>query len=97
MERLYPGFQNLKKDLDHPNSVKSKIERHWRHLRERKKAKRSEKEETGVQLKNSVEKDKVNKSPKTVIQQLYPGFENLKKTVEQAEQCKIQIVGKKEG
>ena len=97
VERLYPGFQNLKKDLDHPNSVKSKIERHWRHLRERKKAKRSEKEETGVQLKNSVEKDKVNKSPKTVIQQLYPGFENLKKTVEQAEQCKIQIVGKKEG
>ena len=83
VERLYPGFQNLKKDLDHPNSVKSKIERHWRHLRERTKAKRSEKEESGVQLKNPVGKDKVNKSPKTVIQQLYPGFENIKKTVEQ--------------
>ena len=83
VERLYPGFQNLKKDLDHPNSVRSKIERHWRHLRERTKAKWSEKEESGVQLKNPVGKDKVNKSPKTVIQQLYPGFENLKKTVEQ--------------
>jgi len=83
VERLYPGFQNLKKDLDHPNSVKSKIERHWRHLRERTKAKRSEKEESGVQLKNQVGKDKVNKSPKTVIQQRYPGFEKLKKTVEQ--------------
>ena len=22
VERLYPGFQNLKKDVDHPNSVK---------------------------------------------------------------------------
>ena len=83
VERLYPGFQNLKKDLDHPNSVRSKIERHWRHLRERTKAKWSEKEESGVQLKNPVGKDKGNKSPKTVIQQLYPGFENLKKTVEQ--------------
>ena len=62
VERLYPGFQNLKKDLDHPNSVKSKIERHWRHLRERTKAKSSEKEETKVQLKNPVGKDNVNKS-----------------------------------
>ena len=71
VERLYPGFQDLKKDLDHPNSVKSKIERHWRHLRERTKAKRSEKEESGLQFKNPVAKDEVNKSPKTVIQQLY--------------------------
>lgn len=95
VERLYPGFQNLKKDLDHPNSVKSKIERHWRHLRERTKTKRSEKEESGVQLKNPVGKDEVNKSPKTVIQQVYPGFENLKKTVEQSNSVRSKIGGKK--
>ena len=95
VERLYPGFQNLKKDLDHPNSVKSKIERHWRHLRERTKAKRSEKEESGVQLKNPVGKDEVNKSPRTVIQQVYPGFENLKKTVEQSNSVRSKIGGKK--
>ena len=95
VERLYPGFQNLKKDLDHPNSVKSKIERHWRHLLERTKTKRSEKEESGVQLKNPVGKDEVNKSPKTVIQQVYPGFENLKKTVEQSNSVRSKIGGKK--
>ena len=95
VERLYPGFQDLKKDLDHPNSVKSKIERHWRHLRERTKTKRSEKEESGVQLKNPVGKDEVNKSPKTVIQQVYPGFENLKKTVEQSNSVRSKIGGKK--
>ena len=95
VERLYPGFQNLKKDLDHPNSVKSKIERHWRHLRERTKTKRSEKEESGVQLKNPVGKDEVNKSPKTVIQQVYPGFENLKKTVEQSNSVRSKIGGEK--
>ena len=50
VERLYPGFQNLKKNLDHPDSFRSKIEKGLRHLRGGTKAKRSEKEESRVQL-----------------------------------------------
>ena len=76
VERLYPGFQNLKKNLDHPNSLRSKIEKGLRHLRGGTKAKRSEKEESEVQLKIPIGKDK---SLKSGSQQLYTGLENLRK------------------
>ena len=92
VERLYPGFQNLKKNLDHPNSFRSKIEKGLRHLRGGTKAKRSEKEESEVQLKIPPGKDK---SPKSGSQQLYPGPENLKKTVEKPKGVRSKLGLKK--
>ena len=96
MERLCPGFQNLKKDLGHPNSMRPTIEIGWRHLRRGTKAKKMEIEEPGTQFKIPVGKDRVKKSPKTGTQQPYPaGFENLKKTVEQPNRVRSKIGGKK--
>jgi len=68
VERLYPGFQNLKKDLEHPNSVRPTIEKGWRHLRRGTKAKKTEIEEPGAQFKIPVGKDKV----KVVTENWYP-------------------------
>ena len=85
-----------KKDLDHPNSVRPTIEIGWRYLRRGTKAKKTELEEPGTQLKIPVGKDRVKKSPKTGTQQLYPArFENLKKTVKQLERVRSKIGGKK--
>ena len=96
VKRLYPGFQNLKKDLDHPNSMRRTIEIGWRHLCRGTKAKKMEIEEPGTQFKIPVGKDRVKKSPKTGTQQLYPaGFENLKKTVEQPNRVRSKNGGTK--
>ena len=92
VERLYPGFQNLKKNLDHPNSFRSKIEKGLRHLRGGTKAKRSGKEESEVQMKIPNGKDK---SPKSGSQQLYTGLENLKKSVEQPKDVRSNLHVKK--